>query len=346
MKRIEILTSSLLLLMPVFFACTIYEPIPIEVMRSSEIRLPMEGKQIALLYRNFKFPGDTLQHYYRDGEYLRKVKENQDSHLDSLAVISCLQGAAEVLVSKGSGPAPSVYPIDMMPEVTGEKIPALPPTLVRKIVRPSGADYLISLETFSYFYARFPGNQMEDEFRQVVLAGLWAVYDGHSGGVVDSRQMVDTLYWNKSHADGAGKELLPPRIPAIQLAAGVFGENYASKFHAGWIKVDRTMIIPPLEEFRLAAAYATEQKWNKAKEIWERFARDHFGKLAITAWYNLALASEINDDLEKAAGYIDKAYETALVYKNKNELQRVLRYREIIGTRLKEIEKMRQSVTR
>ena len=64
------------------------------------------------------------------------------------------------------------------------------------------------------------------------------------------------------------------------------------------------------------------------------------------AWYNLALASEINDDLEKAAGYIDKAYETALVYKNKNELQRVLRYREIIGTRLKEIEKMRQSVTR
>ena len=132
MKRIEILTSSLLLLMPVFFACTIYEPIPIEVMRSSEIRLPMEGKQIALLYRNFKFPGDTLQHYYRDGEYLRKVKENQDSHLDSLAVISCLQGAAEVLVSKGSGPAPSVYPIDMMPEVTGEKIPALPLPLSEK----------------------------------------------------------------------------------------------------------------------------------------------------------------------------------------------------------------------
>lgn len=339
MKRPDILLPFSLLLMAAFFSCTVYEPIPIEVIRSREVPLQVEGNQVALMYRNFKYPGDTLQHYYRDGGYLRKDKENPEQNIDSIAVYSCLQSAAQKFAENGMTSVPAIYPVDFMPGITGEKIAALPASLVRKIIQPSRADYLVSLETFSYFYSRFPGDSRESELRQVVMAGLWAVYDGHSGEVVDSRQMVDTLYWDEAdEAVASGKSPLPPRLPAIRLAAEVFGENYAGKFNSGWVKVDRMLIVPPLEEFRIAANYAQEQKWEQAIEIWHRYTPGHMGKLAITARYNLALAAEINDNLEEANNQINSAYDLASVYKNKNELKMVLLYREILRKRQKEID--------
>ena len=339
MKRPDILIPYSFLLMAAFFSCTVYEPIPIEVIRTRDVPLQVEGNQVALMYRNFKYPGDTLQHYYRDGGHLRKDKKNLNHNIDSIAVSSCLQSAAQKFAEYGVTAVPVIYPVDFMPGITGEKIPALPATLVRKIILPSRADYLVSLETLSYFYSRFPGDSRESELRQVVMAGLWAVYDGHSGEVADSRQMVDTLYWNEAdEAVAAGKSPLPPRLPAIRLAAEVFGENYAGKFHSDWIEVDRMLIVPPLEEFRIAANYVQEQKWDQAIEIWRRYTPGHMGKLAITARYNLALAAEINDNLEEANNQINSAYDLASVYRNKNEMKMVLLYREILQKRQKEID--------
>ncbi len=352
MKKHERFFLYSLLLMVLFSSCTVYELIPIEVIRSREVPLSLEGKQIALLYRNFKYQGDTLQQYYLDRGQLREDKENPEQNFDSIVVSSCLQSVAQAFAGYGVGSVPMIYPVDMMPGVKGEKFSPLPSSLIRKIIQPSKADYLVSLETLSYFYSRsvalysLGGDGAEtNESRQVVMAGIWAVYDGHSGEVVDSRQMADTLYWNETDEAISGRSALPPRLPALQLAAEVFGENYADKFYSDWIQVTRTLIIPPLEEFRLAADYAGEQKWDRASAIWERYADDHFGKLAISARYNLALAAEINDDLVLAEEHIIKAYELASVYRNKNELKMVLLYRDILQNRLKEINRIKQTET-
>lgn len=332
---------SLNVLLLLFFAsCTIYSNLPIEVLKPTEINLPGENPAIVLLYRNFKYRNDTLQKYYLYDNLIRKEKENPDLNIDSLAVTRCLNSVASTFSTKGLGGKTIIVPVDMMPFRTGDRIAALQPALVQKLAAPVNAAYIVSLETFSSFFSYFPGNYPGEEFQQVTMAGIWAVYNAETGNLIDRKSMVDTVYWppEKSPSD-AGKVVMPPRIAAIEAASELYGENYANKFFPDWIAVERTIIIPPVEDFRVAYEYAAEQEWDKAAGLWEPFSDKRFGKLAICACYNLALAAEINDEIQEALGWIEKAYAQAKTYNWKKELDLVLNYKNILMERLSEIER-------
>ncbi len=320
-------------------SCTVFHTMPLEVLRTGEARLPPETGKVAWLYRHFKYTGDTLQHYYRDGETLRKGKETVT--LDSLLAEHCLTAAARALQQNGVAVESVFFPFDMMPRVTGDQLTPLPPSLVQKMALPAGADLLMVLETFSWFYSRFPGESLSHDAGEVALAGIWAIYDGHSGKITETRSMVDTLYWTGDHSASGGEALkFPPRLPALEMAAATFGENYARRFYPGWMTVDRLLVIPPTEEFRQAAEYAVNQEWDKATAIWQRYSADRFGRMAVSARYNLALAAETQDQLDNALHWITRADDLARLYRNKKETTMTGQYRQILESRLQEIRKM------
>ncbi len=267
MKNSRSVTTAILGLM-MLSACTIYQTVPIEILRAEEARLPGNVSRIGWLYRNFKYAGDTLQHYYRVGDHLRRDVVHQPVNIDSLAATACLASAARSFSENGIAGEAVFFPWDMMPRASGEKLGPLPASLVKKLAEPAQAGVIISLETFSWFYSRFPEDSQGEEARQVELAGVWAVYDAATGRLRENKAMVDTVYWNVETGEGK----LPPRVPAIELAADHFGESFAKRFYSEWITTDRLMIIPPLEAFRQAAELAGEQDWEGAREIWKRYA--------------------------------------------------------------------------
>jgi hypothetical protein len=57
---------------------------------------PPEIKNVALVYRNFKYPGDTLQHYYKSDYQLKKASASPNL-TDSMLVNICLQELSENL---------------------------------------------------------------------------------------------------------------------------------------------------------------------------------------------------------------------------------------------------------
>lgn len=319
-------------------SCTLYQDFPLEVLRAGESRIPSETGKIGWLYRNFRYTGDTLQHYYRDGEVLRK--EKPEVNLDSLLATTCMQSAARDLRQNSVEAESLFFPADMMPPVSGEKLTPLPAALVQKLARPAGADRLMVLETFSWFYSRFRGETRLQDGGEVTLAGIWACYDGTTGAITETRSMVDTVYWSGGE-DSKGQSMqLPPRVPALEMAATTFGERYAQRFYASWITVDRLLVIPPIEEFRQAADHALQQEWEPAMAIWQRYSADRFGRLAITARYNLALAAETIDHIEKALHWIRQAEALARSYKNKKDISLTSDYRQILETRQKEIARL------
>lgn len=332
----------LFLLAGVFFtSCTAYHELSLEVLRTGEARLPATARRVGFLYRNFRFPGDTLQHYFLEDGLLRKTTGEPGETLDSLLVTTCLESAALSFRQNGLAVEPLFFPADIMPPVSGEKLTPLPPSLVQKLAQPAAADHLIVLETFSWFFSRFTGERPREDAGEVAMAGIWALYDGATGKITETRSMVDTLYWQGD--PGSGEEtasLLPPRTTALEMASAIFGESYAQRFYPGWITVDRMMVIPPTEEFRQAAEHAVNQEWPRAEEIWKRYASDRFGRLAVTARYNLALAAESNDRIGEAVEWILRAQELADVYNNRKETTMVSRYRQILETRQKEISLM------
>ena len=48
-----------------FSSCTVYREYSIEIYKPGEIVLNPDVKSAAVAYRNFKYPGDTLQNFFR-----------------------------------------------------------------------------------------------------------------------------------------------------------------------------------------------------------------------------------------------------------------------------------------
>ena len=329
-----------LLMILVLSSCTVYRQIPIEVLRTEEVRLNVAKPNIAFVYRNFKFQNDTMQHYYLEDEVLLSDSKNGEIEIDSMVVGICLEGAANALKKNGVCENPVFYPLDIFPRQTGERVFALPADLIRKMVMPAKADYLVSLETLSYFFSRYNQHGDDNAFQKVRMAAIWNLYDGTTGKIQDHKTMVDTLYWDFDPGNTSQKQsMFPPRIPAMQQAALVFGENYAKRFYSEWLTVDRTIIVPPLEDFRVAGEYVTNQEWDKAAGIWKKYADNRFGRLAVSACYNLALSAEISDDLPGAMNWINSATKMALSYAKSEELKLALQYQGILKLRVQEIEK-------
>ncbi len=323
----------------IFFSCTLYRNVPIEVFQPKEVKLPSDVQNIGFIYRNFKFTNDTLQQYFLLDDILTADRFNKGKNIDSLMAVTCLQNAANEFQKNGVCRNPVIFPVDIFPRQTGENIHSLPPSLIKKLAMPAKAGYLVFLETLSYFFSQYNLSEDHADYQQVKLAGIWSLYDVETGEIADSKTLADTIYWDYQElAQQQPVAKIPPRLPAMVQAAGLFGENYSKRFYSGWKKVDRLMVIPPLEDFRMAAELANEQQWDKARDIWEKYADPHLGRLSVSACYNMALAFEISDDLEMANQWIDRAVNAAKRFKNKEEGKLTLQYQSILATRMKEIE--------
>ncbi|NQU51631.1 MAG: hypothetical protein HQ522_03735 [Bacteroidetes bacterium] len=324
-------------------SCTVYKEYPIDIYKPGEIVVPAKVENVALVYRNFKFPGDSLQHYYKDNGRLRKAKNDHKS-LDSLLANYCLKELASNLKSQNTFKRIHIFPGAFKPH-SGKKLPSLKFNLIKKLTASSETDLLISLETFSYFFSEYAEQYEVPKSREVITAAVWAIYDPAGEKIIERKTMIDTVYWNSYDEEGKylKKTKLPPRPSALKIASQLSGENYSKRFFASWQKVNRMYSVPPLPDFSQASAFVDEGKWDSAIEIWKRYAPDKNGKMAINARYNLALAYEMKDDILTAWKWLSAAQELALEYKSKEDIKMILQYKKILATRKRDIDRLNQN---
>ena len=316
-------------------SCTLYKEIPIEVLRPKTIHLP-SGSDVTIIYRNFKYENDTLEHYYKDDYQLRADRRNEGINIDSIAVSGCLTSLVSNLERYAIFNNLTILPYQTLPRIDGSHLSPLPSEVIRSMGTHTGSSYVISLETLSYMYASYSQGVAQESSREIIMAGIWAVYDATSGIIKQHESVVDTLYWYKT--DEAGIRIdLPPRVVALELAGSVFGENYAKKFVSDWETVQRILVIPPLQEFKTAADHAFRDEWSQAAAIWERYTAKRYGRLAVSAHYNMALASELQDDIDNALRWMDQALELATNMRNKEDILMILNYQKVLNLRKNEI---------
>ncbi len=321
-------------------SCTIYKEYPIDIYKPGEIAIPSTAKNVAIVYRNFKFKNDTLQDYYKDGNRLIKVRNDPDN-LDSIMVSYCVQELAQNLKEKNLFDRINIYP-ELFKEHTGDKLPALNYDIIDKITSDSKTDILISLETFSYFYSEYTQDYNVPKSREVITAAVWAVYNPTIQKVIDRKTMIDTVFWNAYDANGNydRNSKLPPRLTALGIASQIAGENYSKRFFASWVKANRMYSIPPLPDFEAADEFIQKNDWDNAIMLWKRYADDKNGRMAINACYNLALGYEMKDDLESSVQWLNAALKIATDYRSKEDIQRILQYKKVLGQRIEDVKKL------
>lgn len=323
-------------------SCTVYKEYPIDIYKPGEAYLPPDAGNIALVYRNFKYDTDTLQHYYKSENGLRKVK-NDAANLDSLLAAICLNELAINLKKGNENKKTSIY-TDVFKPHSAAKIPPINTSVLNNLASKTNADFVILLETHSFFYAEFAAEQGSQNPREVVTADVWSAYYPATGKFTDRKTMIDTVFWNSYDEDGNfnANSKLPPRLTALKIASQLAGEKYAKRFFASWVNVKRTYSVPPLPDFEAADQYLIKGEWDNAILLWKRYAADKHGKMAINARYNLALAYEMKDEIETALQWINAANQIATDYHSRNDMKLIEQYKKILLQRKKEIDRLNQ----
>lgn len=337
MKRITFFAIVLLI-----SSCTVYKEYPIEIYQPGKVNVSPEALNVALVYRNFKYTGDSLQHYYKKDNRLYKAK-NDPKNLDSLLANYCLTELASNFKSKNLFDRIHIFPEIFKPH-SANKLPALKNSLVKKVASSTETDLLISLETFSYFYSEYSQNNETAPAKEVITAAVWAVYDPLKEKIIERKTMIDTVFWNGY--DDAGNYQknvkLPPRGAALKIASQLAGENYSKRFFASWQTVNRIYSVPPLPDFEQASLLVNNGKWDDAIKIWERYAADKNGKMAIHARYNLALAYEIKDDILTSWKWLLAAKQLAEDYRSKESIKMIVQYQKVLAKRKQDIDRLNQ----
>jgi len=322
-------------------ACTVYKEYPIEVYKPEEIAVPDDAKSAAIVFRNFRYSSDTLQHFFKTDGQLIKAK-NDPSNTDSLQAITCLNELAVHLKNNNVFDEVAVLPFDAFEKHSGDQLAPLPSALVKQLSSDAVADFMISLETYSSFYSGWTRTADAPPASEVVTVAVWGIYDGETGTPAGNRTMIDTVYWNGYDDEGnlLQNYRLPPRLDALVMASALAGESFAEKFYPGWQTVNRMYSVPPLPDFSEAAVLFEEGKWDEAIMIWTRYADNRNGRMAINARYNLALACEMKDDLDSANKWLSSAMELAISYRSKQDQNIIRTYQNILANRKKDIRKI------
>lgn len=325
-------------------SCTVYQEYPIEVYKPGKINFPEDVNDIALIYRNFKYPGDSLQNYYKDDFKLKKAN-NDPANLDSIMATACLNELAKNLKTNNSANNIQVIPYNVFKRHTSKTLPPLDFETVKRIANATNTNLIISLETLSYFYATYPEAYESMGYDEVITVAVWGVYNPVMEKLIERKTMIDTIVWHPYNDQGNYDRnyKAPPRLTALRIATSMAGENYSRRFYASWETVDRMYSIPPLPDFSDAAFYFEEGKWNTAIGLWKKYADDRNGKMAINARYNIALAYEIKDEIDLAIQWITAARDLAVKLKSREDLKRILNYQSILENRKKEIIQLNQS---
>jgi len=320
-------------------SCVSYEKFSIEVYKPSEVRLTPDVKKVVIISRNLKYEHDTLQHYQVKNHRLIKDKIRFNS--DSLAIKTCLDSLSGKLLEQSKFVKIEILPTNTFPVTRVKEIRPAKNEWYKVISEKTGADVLILLDMFSCFYGQDDVNSTA--VVNVVTSNIWSVYSVIDQKIINRFTQVDTLYWDGMDENGQYKKIrIPDKKNAISLAAGVIGENYAKHILPDWTKVDRNFMQSSDTELQKAVKLAGNGKWEEAVAIWKVYSERKSKRNKVIALYNLALASEMNGDVDRAVELTDQAAKVSSGLFMSSENEAVRKYSAVLYQRKNEINKLNQ----
>jgi hypothetical protein len=200
----------------------------------------------------------------------------------------------------------------------------------QRLMANRSLDALITLEyyhlrlTRSYTYYDFTMGDYMQEFR-LYMEVLWRTYVNDSIAPFDEFLSIDTLYYY-NRSDMSREDYLSV-TSVIREGSVEMGFRYGIRQIPLWNGVSRVVFRGGEQGLILAAQYTDSGKWEEAVKIWEELTQHESQKIAARALHNLAIYHELQDDLQVADGYAERALE---LWDNRY----IKEYRQQIGHRL------------
>lgn len=302
----KLLVNIGIVLLCLLGSCAVSHEFPIEVFHPAKVELSPTIKNITLVSRNLKYQNDTLQNYFSRDSKL--VKDSKPVNIDSIAIQTCFDSLTLKLQAQQRFSNITALPVTGIRRQLTKNI--VPPTrnFIQKIASDTQADALILLDMFSGFYSIYPVSDNGRQVAQVVTASIWTIYDPSTYRILNHSTMIDTLYWDGlDELEKYNASRIPTKKDALEIAAGMAGVKYSKNILPYWAVVYRSTLSNNQEDFKKAALLAQQNKWDEASALWETYTESKNKRCRVHALYNLAIASEMNGDIDNAIELIARA---------------------------------------
>ncbi len=304
-----------------FFACTSIRNIQIEVAGLPEYPISDDIQSLVLLNRsiNMQFtntPSDSLE------KILIKNQMQLDSVFrDSIAADTVLHIAANELFNSGRFDivVPKIETIDRY-DYDDLRTP-LNIDAINRLCKEYNTDAVLILESFAeqlttkYTYRPFDAGTEYSATTDIDFKSEWRLYRPDSAKPAIRFQVGDSIFWSASNISLRDVYIRMPKTKEALIGGGIAaGLKMAGYISPKWITRTRYYFITGNNEIDAAIPLIKENKWEEAADIWAKFANVPSKRTRSKVEFNLALASEMNGNLDLAIEWGLKSFKTSYCF--------------------------------
>jgi tetratricopeptide (TPR) repeat protein len=308
-----------LLFIVLFFAFTACKTtyVTVQVLKPAHITIPSKINNLVFVNRSLPAKSERFKNI------LEGAVTGEAILADRIGAEECIKGVIANLNESPRYKAVAPGNINLKGTGTREFPPALEWDIVEDICKQNQADALITLETFDSNNSVEIGERQAErkdgqrtikyvEFiatLHVQVESGWRIYYPAEKRIIDQNVYNDAQSWsNTSDARKRAEAGLPLIENAVGDAGFYAGKQYAFRISPMWTNVSRYYFNKGNVDFERADRFGKSGDWKGAADIWIKYVNNSDPKIAGNACYNMALAQELEGNLEEALDWARKSY--------------------------------------
>lgn len=185
-------------------------------------------------------------------------------------------------------------------------------------------DGIVALELFDSD-SEIQGRKVEEEYEddkgnkrkrlvheavmELEVTAAWRLYDAKKGTILDyfGNQSRDQSFTERADTFELASSKLPDQEGWVSGVGRSFGASYAARIAPTYIWVSREYFSSFDERLKKAKDHVAANDWKGASDIWQGMLTDPDPKKRGKAYFNLAVAKEVEGDLEGGLEYARQA---------------------------------------
>jgi hypothetical protein len=287
-------------------------------------------QSIAILNRSMTPGFVNLQNYSIEKSLVTNYRSFENTFYDSIAADTAVMEAARAIFASQRFDVVIPLQMNIIRDDNDRIVAPLDSSEINKLCKEFNVDAVLVLESFS---EKLNGNIYSNEtnsfhylFNGVidVTYGLaWRFYSMHQNPPVQSFVVSDAIFWdtglNRSPREAYGKMVT---VKDALIGGGIAsGQDIANQICPNWVDDIRYYFVTKNENIDAAIPLIKENKWDEASAIWIKYASESSKTLRCKIEYNLALAAEMNGDINQAIEWGAKSLKTKYIAGTDNYLK-------------------------
>ena len=302
-------------------SCVSTGKISVQVPVPAKRSIPADIQSVVLMNRSLT---SGFSDYIQDSLevlFIKKKLHVDQTFLDSAASDTTIKAMANLMYESGRFDVvvPVRRNIPNYNESNEDSSPSLTLSQVKQICTEFKTDALLSLENFSEkiktSYKVGYGNGFNninlkefDAYVQVAFHSNWKLYQPKEKLLIAKFEVNDTIFWAQNGLSlQETYEQLPTLKEALINGAVENARNFAEYITPDWQSEERRYFITNNPDIDKAITFLQKNDWKEAEKIWLKYAKVSSSALRSMIEFNLALASEMNGNLDGAIEWVQKS---------------------------------------